>query len=192
MGVDVGNTLHVKIGIRTGKDSYETLHIGRYTDFGQIHEIAKKMNVKFAVIDALPDTHAVRAFAKEAPYTVYMCFYSENQPGNPKWDKDEGIVKVNRNEWCDKVHEAIVKKKLLLPRCTPEIEEYALEMTKTAKTNVENPDTGIPKPKWIKLGDNDHYFHASLYFLLAAQKSLISTRGMETQRFASQKLEYSL
>ncbi len=193
MGVDVGGSiLHVTIGIRTGRDTYETLHVGRYDNFGQLHEVARKMNVKFGVIDALPDTHAVRDFAKEAPYTVYMCYYSETQPGKPKWDKDQGTVKVNRNEWCDNVHETYAKQKIQLPRQTPEIEELALEMTKTAKTNIENPDTGIPKPKWIKLGDNDHYFHSSLYFLLAATRAVISTAGVETKRYAKQKNEYSL
>lgn len=192
MGVDVGDTLHVKIGIRTGKDTYEALHIGRYNSFGEIHDIAQKMKVKFAVIDALPDTHAVKEFAKQEPYTVYLCWYSEAMPGNPKWNREEGTVKVNRNEWCDKVHEVYADKKIVIPRKTPEIEVLATQMTKTAKTNIEDSITGIPKPKWIKLGGNDHYFHASLYFLLAAQRAVITESGNTVKRYATQKCEYSL
>jgi hypothetical protein len=194
MGVDVnGTTLHVTIGIRTGRDLYEILNMSRCKDFGEVHDLAKKMNVKFAVIDALPETHAVREFAKAEPYAVYMNYYSEAMPGKPNWNRDSGVVKCNRNEWCDKVHEVFVKEKIKIPRQTPEVEEYAREMTKTAKMTIEHPETGIPKPKWIKLsGGDDHYYHSTLYFLLAGQRAVISSRGTATKRYATQKCEYSL
>jgi len=60
--------------------------------------------------------------------------------------------------------------RIRIPRKSVEINEYAHEMTRTAKTIIENPDTGLTKPRWIKLGE-DHYFHATLYFLLAASRS---------------------
>lgn len=193
MGVDVGKVLHVTIGIKTGRDTYDILHIGRYDNFGDVHDIAKKMNVKFCVIDSMPDIHATREFAKAEPYAVSLCNYSEHILGKPGWDAKKGTVKVNRNEWCDKVHEVFISKKIRIPRICPEIQEFAKELTKTAKTIIEHPDTGVPKPRWIKLsGGDDHYYHSTLYFLLAASRVSPRRRGEKVVRYSKQKSNFKV
>ncbi len=173
MGVDVGKTLHCVIGNKTGKETYEILQLARMNSFNDILDIVKKMTVKNCVVDALPDIHAARDFQKDARKLgcrVSLCQYSELMPGNPNWTKD-GLVKVNRNEWCDKVNFMFTSKRIALPRQSEEVSEYALEMTKTAKTLIPHPETGIQKPKWIKLSGDDHYYHSTLYFLLAALRT---------------------
>lgn len=188
MGVDVGKTLHCVTGIKTGRGTYDILNTSRVSSFSEVHDIALKMNVKYSVIDAMPDIHAARSFQKSEPYTIFLCQYSESQPGRPKFDIKSGVVKVNRNEWCDRVHEVYSQKKIRVPRQSAELDEYALEMTKTAKTLIEHPETGIPKPRWIKLsGGDDHYYHATLYFLLAASRTSARRRGeTETKRYTKQ------
>jgi len=170
MGVDVGKKLHVVIGIKTGRDAYEILNVSRLNDLNELHDLALKMGVKVAVFDSGPYDHGVRTFQKDEPYTVYLCQYSETMPGRPKFDSRTGMVKVNRNEWCDKVHMTFSDNKIRIPRVSPEITEYAREMTRTAKMTKENPETGALKPTWLKLGA-DHYFHATLYFLLGCTRS---------------------
>ncbi len=171
MGFDVDPVMHAVIGIRTGKDTYEILRMVRADEFSQLHDIAKAMNVKYCVEDAMPDIHASREFQKTEPYKIWRCFYSEFQTSAPDFDNEKGTIKCNRNEMCDKVHDVFVNNKITIPRRTPEIETYAYQMTRTAKVLMENPDTGQKKPKWIKkAGKEDHYFHATLYFLLAASK----------------------
>ena len=118
----------------------------------------------------------MRDFQRTESYTVYLCQYSEQMSGNVIWDRKTGIVKCNRNEWCDKVHTTFTENNIRIPRLSVEISEYAREMTRTAKTVITNPDTGIPKPRWIKLGD-DHYYHSTLYFLLAAARQSPRPRG---------------
>jgi hypothetical protein len=169
MGVDIGKEIHVAIGHRTARDAWDVLKVCRVNDLHELHDVALKMNVKSAVIDSGPHDHGVREFQQKEPYTVYLCQYSETKPGKPKFDPKTGMVCVNRNEWCDKVHEIFMNNKVRIPRPSVEIQEFASELTKTAKTFIENPDTGLKKPRWIKLGA-DHYYHAMLYFLLASNR----------------------
>ena len=167
MGVDIGKKIHVVIGIRTGREAYDIFCIRRLNDLYELHDLALKMNVHGCVIDAGPHDFGVLDFQRKEPYTIYLCYYSEQMPGKPHYDRKLGLVKCNRNEWCDKVHTTFCGNNIRLPRASPEINEYAREMTRTAKTTIVHPDTGVLKPRWIKLGE-DHYYHATLYFLLAA------------------------
>ena len=134
------------------------------------------MNVRYCVIDSGPHDFGVLEFQKTEPYTIYLCQYSEQMPGKPKFNSKERMVKVNRNEWCDKVHTTFAENRIRIPRVSAEINQFAHEMTRTAKQIIEHPDTGILKPRWIKLGA-DHYFHAVLYLLLACSRTSPRQRG---------------
>lgn len=187
MGVDINDTLNYVIGIKTGDDAYQIILMGEVDDFQKLHDVAQRMNVKTAVLDSMPDIHASRDFQKSEPYAVYRCYYSEQMPGNPRFNPQEGSVKCNRNEWCDKVYDVYASRKIVIPARCQEVSTYANQMSSTAKTLITNPDTGVQKPRWIKRGQ-DHYFHATLYFLLAASRT--SPRRLDsgpTQRFTSCK-----
>jgi len=170
MGVDIGKQIHVVIGIRTAREAYDILSVMRVNNLTELHDLALKMNVHSCVIDSGPHDHGVRDFQRTEPYTVYLCQYSEQMPGKPKFDSKTGMVKCNRNEWMDKVHTTFTENRVRIPRVSGEINEFAHEMTRTAKTVIENPDTGLVRPRWVKLG-SDHYFHSMLYFLLAASRT---------------------
>lgn len=177
MGVDIGKKIHAVVGLRTGRESYDILTCLRLNSLIELHDLALKMNVHTAVIDSGPFDHGVREFQRTEGYKIYLCQYSEAMPGKPNFDNKTGIVKCNRNEWCDKVHTTFTENRIRIPRASVEINEFAHEMTRTAKTMVENPDTGLVKPKWVKLGA-DHYFHSILYFLLAASRVSPKPRGV--------------
>lgn len=176
MGMDIGKKIHVVIGTRTSRESYDISHVGIYDNLYEVHDIALKMNVHGAVIDSGPYDHGVREFQKTEPYTIYLCQYSEQSPCKPKFDGKTGIVKVNRNEWCDKVHTTFTETKIRIPRESILVNEYARQMTRTAKTVITHPDTGLKKPRWIKLG-SDHFYHGTLYFLLAASRQSPRPKG---------------
>lgn len=176
MGVDMGKKIHVEIGIRTARDVYDIFNISQLDNLNELHDLAMKMNVRLAVIDSGPYDHGVREFQRKEPYKIYLCQYSEQMPGKPKFDSKTGMVKVNRNEWMDNVHFTYIKNKIRIPRSSSAINEYARQMTRTAKTIITNPDTGVEKPRWIKLGD-DHHYHGTLYFMLAASRTSPRQRG---------------
>ena len=170
MGVDMGKKIHVEIGVRTAREAYDIICVAELDTLSELHDLAMKMNVHFAVIDSGPYDHGVREFQKTEPYTIYLCQYSETSPGKPKFDSKTGTVKVNRNEWMDKVHTTYINNNIRIPRPSNVINEYARQMTKTAKTIITHPDTGMTKPRWIKIGP-DHHYHGTLYFLLAASRT---------------------
>ncbi len=68
MGVDVGKIKHVVIGIKTGNDRYEILKTIQLSNWNDIHDIAKRFNVKNAVIDIRPYEDSVREFQKSERY----------------------------------------------------------------------------------------------------------------------------
>ena len=179
MGVDMGKKIHAVVGIRTGREAYEILNVSQLDNLNELHDLAMKMNVHVAVIDSGPYDHGVRDFQKTEPYTIWLCQYSETQPGKPVFDRKEKIVKCNRNEWCDKVHTTFTQNNIRIPRPSVMINEYARQMTKTAKTVVPHPDTGVKKVRWIKIGE-DHLFHGTIYFLLACSKTSPRQRGQST------------
>lgn len=170
MGVDIGEPMYCVVGVRTGDDTYEIILATPVNDFTELHSIASKMNVKMAVLDSMPDIHASREFQKKSPFAVFRCQYSEQMPGQPVFDGKTGILKCNRNEWCDKVYDQFVNRKIAIPARCKDIDLYTKHMTQTAKTLITNPETGLQKPRWIKMGD-DHYFHATVYFLLGASRT---------------------
>ncbi len=194
MGVDVGNKLHVVFGIRTGKNTYRILNMTDVSDFNVLHDMAVRMNVKYAVIDKGPDIHAVRMFQKQEPYSVYRCQYSEQMLSAPDFNRETGVVKVNRNEICDQVHAAFTDKKIIIPRESNEVREFATQLTKMAKDIQPHPETGVKKVRWIKLDNKqDHYFHACGYFILAASKLLPAKMGTEPKpRFTTTKSNFVL
>ncbi len=176
MGVDMGKKIHVEIGIRTSRESYDILNISVLDNLNELHDLALKMNVRIGVIDSGPYDHGIRDFQRTELYKIYLCQYSEQMPGKPKFEGTTGMVKCNRNEWMDKVHITFTKNHIRIPRPSVMIEDYARQMTRTAKSIVTHAETGLKKPRWIKLGD-DHHYHGTLYFLLAASMTSPRQRG---------------
>ena len=172
MGVDVGKVLHYVIGIKIADKQYEILKVGRAKDQYELHDIAERMNVQFAVIDHDPEIHMVEEFQKVEPYGVFLNRYNDFMGGQPVWNHKKGpkkgTVTSGRTKWCDKTHDAISDKQFTIPRKCPEIEEYAYEMTNTVKVLEKDEKSGLTKYRYRQLANKpDHYFHASLYFLLA-------------------------
>jgi hypothetical protein len=190
MGVDIGKKLHATVGIRTGRDQYNILSVAELDSYGELHDYAKKMNVEFTVMDSGPYDHGAREYQKSHG-CVYLCYYSEAMPGEPNWDNKKLSIKCNRNEWCDKVYETYMGKKIVIPRESPLVSEYIRQLTCTEKTEITN-DAGLVKPRWMKRGD-DHFFHSTLYFLLAASRTGEKrVNGKEPKRFFKAKNNFHI
>ena len=190
VGVDTGNGLHVVVGYRTAESTYRILamhHIESkdisFDVYAVLHDICDKMNVACGVIDIGPDIHAVRKFQTTEQFETFRCIYSETSHQRPNFDHKQKVVRANRNEMCDKVHGVVSGGHLQIPRGCFEVDEFCTQLTKMAKHTVKHPDTGVPKTRWIKTGDKeDHYFHATLYWLLAcSQRSPVREEGPRKQ-----------
>jgi hypothetical protein len=180
MGVDVGEKLHVVIGHPRGDGRYKILHVARVDSFEDLHDLAKKFNVKCAVIDMEPETRKVRDFQKSEPYTVYLCDYQERMKVSQRTDEKDGMIVVRRTETLDSVHHAITSPgRLELPRRSAEIDVYASEMTMTAKVLQEDELTKSRKYVYKCFGA-DHYYHATNYFLLACNDMRVISDNQKT------------
>lgn len=190
-GTDVNATLHTVIGQRIGEDAYRILWVGDPADFDELGRVYERFNVTTAFIDSMPDIHGSKKFANSYNFPVYRTTYSE-YTDKDKVDITEGTATVNRNEWCDRVYETYSQKRIYLPKECKEVKEYAKSMTRTARTLVESGSSSTVKPRWVKIGDKeDHYFHATLYFLVAAKHSPIIEPGRKTSSGITVSSRYS-
>jgi hypothetical protein len=170
MGVDTGKQLHVVILRKAPRERYpqwDLIHLEACQSFEQLSGLMTRYRVGRCVIDAMPETHMTREFAKRHEGEVSMCFFNEHQRGEPKWDKEALTVVVNRTEALDASRALVRDKLLVLPRQTPIIEEFAQHLSADAKVLVEDEETGAKKYKYVKLGEN-HFSFSLTYAWLAA------------------------
>ncbi len=169
MGVDVGDTKHIIIGARTGNDQYTIFKTIALDSWNDIHDLARKFNVKSAVIDLRPEKDAVMNFiAKESRMmTAFACEYSDNPAFTRTWDTKKKIVKDYRTSLFDETHRIVdTTGTLVIPRRCPEIDEFVKQMCNPYKILETNKKTGAKQYRYR--GDNDHYRNALNYFVLAA------------------------
>ena len=170
MGVDVGKILHVVIGGRIAHQRWKILKMERVSSFNDVHDLAKRFNVKCAVLDIEPETRAARDFQEAETYEVWLCDYTDNPGTSLRWKEDNKTIMAYRTELLDTVHNLVSKEgRLVISRKSDEVEQYAIEMSNIAKVLEEDKDTGGRKYRYRKLGD-DHYFHTTGYFTLAAKR----------------------
>ena len=186
MGVDVGGLLNVVIGFKPKDKVLGVCYLARVSSFNDVHDIAQRFNVKFAVIDMEPELRKARDFQAGEPYPVFLCDYQDSIKTGPSWDEEKKLVKVNRTEVCDATHDLVSSSGLLvLPRRSEELDIFAKQVCNTAKVLQEDPETGSREYRYRKLGE-DHYRHALNYLWLASQKISIyepMTREKEFTKF---------
>ena len=170
MGVDVGKTMHVVIGVLVGNERYEIVRTAKVSDWSDVHDLADRYNVRSSVIDIRPYEDSARAFQKGEPYPIYLCEYSEHQSTGPQFNANTGVVKVNRTEIFDRTHRMVVTTGMLkIPRICDETKEFAHQMCQTAKVPKKDERSGSVFFRYQPVGDcQDHFRNAMNYFTLAA------------------------
>jgi len=187
MGVDVGKTFHVVIGVRTDKNRFELIKAARLGSFDDVGLLAQRFGVKSAVIDIRPYEDSARKFQKDFKGgLVYLCEYTTNPMQEAFWDNNKKTVKAYRTGIFDATHKLISEKRLTIPRRCPEMDEFAKQICATAKILETSKKTGSQVYTYIKLGE-EHYRNALNYFLLAAQ----GTRVKTVDAYKSDKQEYA-
>lgn len=190
-GLDVGKTKHLVIGKRTGKKTYEIVKVARLSSWDDISNMIYNFNCKSGVIDARPYEDEARRFQREHKIRIFLCEYSETSPTGPAYNKNTGIVKVNRTEIHDATHNLVVEDGLLiLPRNCSEIQEFARQVCNPAKVLEVNKKT--KQSLYRYRGTEDHYRHALNYYLLASEKTArASTSGTRNKKHRMCNNEYA-
>lgn len=166
MGVDVGSELNVLIGRLGSAGKIKVVHAARLSEFNDLHDLAKRFNVKVAVFDMYPETRKVRDFQAAEDFDVYLCAYREDLKGGESIDELNGEMVAARTEICDRSHDIVSKGAIDFPRRSPEMEIVAQQMAAIAKVLEKKADTGLNVYRYRKLGA-DHYRHSLNYLVLA-------------------------
>ena len=171
MGVDTGKQLHVVI-LRWDYDHREIpllLNLVICNEFQELDWYMKRYRVSTCVIDAMPEIHSARDFARRFPGQVFLNFFSESQHGAANWNWEESQVNVNRTEALDDSRAIVREKGLVIWPQLPHLEEFARHMAADAKVLEENPETGAQKYRYIRTGA-DHFSLAFTYALMALRQ----------------------
>jgi len=163
MGIDVGKTMHVMIAKIDG-ERLQVLFIGQVREEMEIIELAQRYNVKFGVIDAMPENRMSRKICANIP-GMFMCFY-----GGEKRDTinmEDKIITTDRTYQLDTIKEMVLLQKLDLPMNAPSIEGFYLQMTVSTRIYDQDKD----RYYWDEGTEPDHYFHSCGYMMLAKRLS---------------------
>jgi hypothetical protein len=172
-GIDTGRELHVVISRRRdpkGEDpKREVVYIGTAQSYEELDDLMKRFEVTRCVIDAMPEIHATREFAKRHGGRVYLNYFIEHQKGSAKWDSQQHIVQVNRTEALDAAKKAIRDGEVVLPRRIPILDTFAQHLASDAKQLIEDEETGAKSYRYVRTGTN-HYSLAFTYDWLASEQ----------------------
>jgi hypothetical protein len=181
MGVDIGKNYHtILIGEKVDAKRAKIIYMCRVKGFESIHDIARKYNVKSAVIDIRPYEEEFTKFQKSEPYRVFGAEYKDKQNEFMRTDEKVGVYSLLRNQIFDKTHSWIKNKEVVIPRKCAEVDEFARQVCNCAKV-LEETEEGDRVYRYIKLGD-DHY-RSSLNYLYIALQDLTYTQGMSAPGF---------
>ena len=179
MGVDVGIKLHVVIRRHLKENRTRALFIGEVDTFEELGELMTLYDVRRCVVDALPDVHKAREFARAWPRKVWLAYYGR-QDADHHWVKGTGsdvaTVHINRVQALDEVFEIFRQGKAELPsdarhlggRVQHGFGEYYREMMALKRTLEENAQ-GNWVSRYVAEGKADHYAHAEVYCMLAGK-----------------------
>jgi hypothetical protein len=167
-GIDVGAKLHVVVGYRRSEKVFEVCYAARVSSFNDLHDICQRFGVKVAVIDLEPETRQVHQWQAAESFPIFGCDYIDSIQAGPQWNEQQKVLKVNRTESLDALHNRITSSMIQFPRRSEEVEELARELTNICKV-LEEDENGGRSFKYRKTGP-DHYAHALSYALLAANR----------------------
>jgi hypothetical protein len=168
LGADIGNVIHAVVSKHHAERGAEIVYMGAFPDWLHLDRLMKRFNVSRAVIDALPETRLSREFAKRHNGKVFCCFYNEHQKGAYAWNEKELTVTANRTESLDASHNMISTEKVLLPKESDTVHEFARHCSNVARVLQTDPESGFSRYVYIKTG-SDHYRHALNYEVMARQ-----------------------
>ena len=178
-GVDLGRDFHVVIFDRPTDRAVRLVkacHMGsnNQRNFTFLHDLIMQYNIKSMVIDMEFEQAKVRQFIQNENGVngceIYGNIYQDHYRGIVNWDSKNHIVREDRTEICDNIHDLVITPGMfLLPRQSDVMQELIKHFCNLAKVLTEDQDTGSKEYTYRKLGP-DHYRHAAQYALLASKR----------------------
>lgn len=175
MGIDVGKVFDVRVSQMMPDGGRKMVFVGKIPSKEDLISIGVRYNVKFAVIDSMPEAKIAQEFQSEAPFAVYMNRYgSDGLDRLMKVDKKQHFITCDRTTILDKTFSDLKAGLNILPRNFASLlgGEYLQEMLFSVRESVTD-NNGNTKFIWTK--GKDHHRHADVYDFLAARLASTSS-----------------
>jgi len=169
MGVDVGKKLHVVVYKLLPGEQLQLVYAGTIREFEELDYLFARFEVITYVIDAMPETRKSIEYAKKHPGRGYVCRYHQGLEEIKKGLKDDekgstyGEVSADRTMIMDRVMSFFMQRRMVLPKNAQSLDKGDFYDQLKVPTRVYDGE----KNRYDWLGDPDHYFHATVYALLA-------------------------
>jgi hypothetical protein len=166
IGIDVGEVCHIVVGPLFGQSggvvTFRTCLINKLYDV--IEELKEKYNIVGGTIDRHPQSHVANAVRDKFP-GIMPCEYRGSAPIRMVVSQETGDVthcQVDRTDAIDRVVKSIRDGTLRLEGYGAQAEVLITHLRNMVRE--EEPETPA---KWVKLSEDDHFFHALVFFLVA-------------------------
>ena len=199
MGVDQGDWNHVEITEwffdKWCRDLNTTaiakviwqgkFNINADNGWGQLSQLMKEWQVLNCVVDAYPNTHDARQFARRVPGYVTLCRYRKGISMREMQESEcdnygTKLITVDRTSWLDLSLGRFKTNRIHLP-CDVTL-EYQNHITALIRTYVKDKDTGNQVATYVK-NRPDHFAHARNYSEIALPLAASYVKGVDIQRF---------
>lgn len=176
LGIDVGLRAHCTVLEADERSNPRVLWAGTVGALEEADFIVQRFGVQSVVVDALPERHKsleLRARLQHLGLDCLVAFYPNTDVlGGLEVVRDyaKGIVQIHRTSLCDRLALLFDQRRITLPGDVPD--EYVANIANMFRATVE-PAGGVGQPRavWKHRGP-DHYFHATLYAMVALEEHL--------------------
>lgn len=162
MGVDVGARFHFRVSathLPTGLRIVRQM--GHAATWGELTNLMTRYQVRRCVVDAQPELHGCRDWAKGFPGRVYRATYPQADVVSAKlyhFDEADGAVKINRTMAMDAVYGGIAGGGEHWPSAFCRDREIVAHLTAPVRVVVKD-DQGQDRVSWVHTSP-DHGYHA--------------------------------
>ena len=178
MGVDVGIRLHVVIRQRLDENGARSsaVFIGELDTFDELSELVRRYNVRFALIDALPEQRQAMEFARKGGCIgVSLAYYGRTDPGHESaLENGVRVYRINRTQLLEEMFHAFSTEGAELPKNARQLGapirdglgEYYREMMALSRVLEQNAQ-GNWVARYVDNRKADHFAHAEAYCTIA-------------------------
>lgn len=165
LGVDVGETCHLVVGPLLGQTGgtalIKSVNISKLEQ--TIEELHKQFNIVGGTIDRHPQSHVANSIRDRWPH-IMPCEYRGTAALRLVKNENDDVThcQVDRTDAIDRVVKGIREGSLVLNGYGAQAEILITHLRNMVRE--EEPETPA---KWVKLAEEDHYFHALVFFLVA-------------------------
>lgn len=170
IGVDVGKTCHVTIGKKVdGRYQFVRFLTIKENQTEELLDLFNRYGANRLIIDSAPSFTLYENLQKELGDAVTPCVYVKEAMRKIKYysiRKDTGAVNAIRTKGLDAFVLAVNEGRVIFPACN-EMKEVVRQYGGMKRIEEIDEDDGERKAKWVKTGDEDHFFHSSFYCMMA-------------------------